>query len=457
MGGIDIKLEVLNQRQTPALYASALANRPAFGFAGRIFIDSDSPSTGIYRDTGSAWVQVADSGAGTTGTLQQVTTNGNTTAQGIAVSANGIGIGTTIPASNRLDIHSATGLQISINGTGTTNAGFQLQNAGVAKWRIRNFYNSAANDFSIYDETNALNRFIIGSTGYGGINIADTTGAIGGFFINNNQPYLQLVVGDASNTTNNAGIYFRGTTLNGISSASGSRFAFFGAGGGLSERWTTFANGNFAINTSTDTGEKFQVIGSVYFNTAGTNGLKLSGYQVNNFININNVLSTGNRTFQILGGVSGVGYDGLSVYDTVAAATRFEIKNNGAVISYNSLGVNGIEDSVKGGTYTPTQSNEFNCSSFTFFQFRYTRVGNICTVQGMVTFTRSSVLSSFDITLPIATTIGASEGGGVVNSTTYLANGYIASNSSNKMTVNTTSSLATGALSYFLVFTYIIQ
>jgi hypothetical protein len=86
----NIDLSILNQRQTPAFYASSLATRPAFGFAGRIFIDTDSPSTGLYRDTGAAWVQIADPGAGTTGTLQQVTTNGNTTNQGISITAGGL-------------------------------------------------------------------------------------------------------------------------------------------------------------------------------------------------------------------------------------------------------------------------------------------------------------------------------------------------------------------------------
>lgn len=88
MSKISVDYDILNQKQTPAFYASSLATRPAFGFPGRIFIDTDTPSSGIYRDTGSAWVQVADPGAGTTGTLQQVTTNGNTTTLGISV--NGI-------------------------------------------------------------------------------------------------------------------------------------------------------------------------------------------------------------------------------------------------------------------------------------------------------------------------------------------------------------------------------
>jgi hypothetical protein len=90
----NIDLSILNQRQTPAFYASSLATRPAFGFAGRIFIDTDSPSTGLYRDTGAAWVQIADPGAGTTGTLQQVTTNGKTTNQGITITAGGLTLGT---------------------------------------------------------------------------------------------------------------------------------------------------------------------------------------------------------------------------------------------------------------------------------------------------------------------------------------------------------------------------
>lgn len=85
MSNISVDYDILNQKQTPAFYASSLATRPAFGFPGRIFIDTDTPSSGIYRDTGSAWIQVADPGAGTTGTLQQVTTNGNTTTLGIVV------------------------------------------------------------------------------------------------------------------------------------------------------------------------------------------------------------------------------------------------------------------------------------------------------------------------------------------------------------------------------------
>ena len=36
-----IDLDILNQKQTPAFYASSLATRPAASFVGRIFIDID--------------------------------------------------------------------------------------------------------------------------------------------------------------------------------------------------------------------------------------------------------------------------------------------------------------------------------------------------------------------------------------------------------------------------------
>ena len=111
----NIDLSILNQRQTPAFYASSLATRPAFGFAGRIFIDTDSPSTGLYRDTGAAWVQIADPGAGTTGTLQQVTTNGKTTNQGITITAGGLNANNIVLNANTGTVKTTAISQIMAN------------------------------------------------------------------------------------------------------------------------------------------------------------------------------------------------------------------------------------------------------------------------------------------------------------------------------------------------------
>jgi hypothetical protein len=59
----DVDFHILNQKATPAIYADTLADRPAAGFAGRLFVATDSPY-GVFRDTGSAWVQVASNGGG---------------------------------------------------------------------------------------------------------------------------------------------------------------------------------------------------------------------------------------------------------------------------------------------------------------------------------------------------------------------------------------------------------
>jgi hypothetical protein len=60
---ITLDLSILNQKGTPMFYSDTLALRPGFGIVGRIFIAIDSPY-GIFRDTGSAWVQIAGTGGG---------------------------------------------------------------------------------------------------------------------------------------------------------------------------------------------------------------------------------------------------------------------------------------------------------------------------------------------------------------------------------------------------------
>lgn len=58
MSGIQFSSPVTNQKASPAVYASSLATRPAPQLPGRIFVDTDNPSTGMYRDTGTVWVQL---------------------------------------------------------------------------------------------------------------------------------------------------------------------------------------------------------------------------------------------------------------------------------------------------------------------------------------------------------------------------------------------------------------
>jgi len=202
--GFSYNVNVLNQKGSPALYTDTFANRPDAGYAGRLFIASDTSA--IYEDTGTAWVLIANVSSGA-GTLQQVTTNGNTSNVGISITAGGLstnsltdtaltlgsvlfsgaaglvsqdnaaffwddtnnrlGINTTTPT-NTLDLHyGGTGSTMGINNTAGNQSAIVFVNTGVNKWRIGNsatntfdFYNSALASIAAYlDNTNNAATF----------------------------------------------------------------------------------------------------------------------------------------------------------------------------------------------------------------------------------------------------------------------------------------------------------
>ena len=187
--GFTIDFSVLNQKGTPALYTDIFANRPAFGYAGRLFIANDTAA--IYEDTGTAWVLIANVSSGA-GTLQQVTTNGNTSNVGISVTAGGVstnsatitsltqgsvpfigaaglitqdnanlffddtnnrlGINTNTPG-NSLDVHTAgTNPILALNNTAGNQSAISFLNNSVQKWRVGN---TATDTFDIFNPTNS--------------------------------------------------------------------------------------------------------------------------------------------------------------------------------------------------------------------------------------------------------------------------------------------------------------
>ena len=245
---LRVNNNILNQKGTPAFFSDTFANRPAFGFAGRVFISTDTGQ--IFEDTGTAWTLIADAGVGG-GTLASVTANGNTTATGIVITANGLstnsvtntsltsgsvlfsgtaglvsqdnanlfwddtnnrlGISTITPGA-KLDIH-GTGTIVQLNGTGANNSYLQFQNAGVNEWRIGNNYNAGANSFELFNNGVSAAAFSVDNTLNNvsftqNINIKNsgtfyiTTGYssigcdAGGFFFNNgtaNNAYLNFI------------------------------------------------------------------------------------------------------------------------------------------------------------------------------------------------------------------------------------------------------------------------
>jgi len=101
IGGIYVNFSILNQRGTPAMFSDSLANRPTPGFVGRIFIDTDTPTTGIYRDTGTTWEFIAG-GVPATPSLQAVTDVGNTTTNNVIFQSRAIVGGTATQSFHRL-------------------------------------------------------------------------------------------------------------------------------------------------------------------------------------------------------------------------------------------------------------------------------------------------------------------------------------------------------------------
>jgi hypothetical protein len=161
-------------------------------------------------------------------------TNGHTNER-MRIAANGnIGIANNNPV-NILDIN---GDRIKIN-SNTNNAGFVLSESGTNKWAIA----TVNGDFTFYDETNAIYRFIIKANGNIGI-------------ANNNPVNILDINGDRiriNSNTNNAGFFLSesGTNKWAIATVNGD-FTFYDETNAI-YRFIIKANGNIGIGQTTPT------------------------------------------------------------------------------------------------------------------------------------------------------------------------------------------------------------
>jgi hypothetical protein len=170
---IVLDLSILNQKGTPMFYSDVLSAIPNFGIVGRIFIQTDSPY-GIFRDTGTSWVQIASvgtSGAITgSGTATQVAYFTSSSAIGSSSNlfwdnTNGrIGINTATPGAS-VDAHGTSGTIIQANATALGNSQMAFQLQGTSKWQIGNVYQSGANYFRINDSLSSVERIKVQNTG----------------------------------------------------------------------------------------------------------------------------------------------------------------------------------------------------------------------------------------------------------------------------------------------------
>jgi hypothetical protein len=193
---------VNNYRETPYIVSDTFANIGNYTatIKGAIYVARDGASLNepsIFQANGTSWVAIGGYGIGTDATLQDVTTNGKTTNQGITVTAGGvstntltvtsltpksipfvgtadlitedntnlvwdnvnkwIGIQTNVPTAE-VDIHTTTATPaIVINNTAGLASRIGFQNTNVSKWTIGNsatntlnFFNSVLGSIAAY-------------------------------------------------------------------------------------------------------------------------------------------------------------------------------------------------------------------------------------------------------------------------------------------------------------------
>jgi hypothetical protein len=379
---LRVYYEVLNQRGTPALFTDTFANRPAFGFQGRLFISTDTAQ--IFEDTGTAWILIADGGTSSLN-LQQVTTNGNTTTLGITVQgidindgagtgANNMAIGSSALANNTIGI-SNTAVGFVALGNNTTGGG----NVGVG-FNALQFNTTGGNNTAI--GYNALqNSTASQNTAVGNLSLnTNTTGAnstaVGNQALQLNTTGSNTAVGSAALSNNTTGT---GNTAIGIS-----------AGGSITTGSNNTILGNY-IGTSTLANNIVLADGSgnIRYQFDGTNnvfganviapqvrastsaGLSInanSGTQVADFG------AGGSANLTLFGGLSGT----TASFLNSSASTGLDVASDKVIFRANT-GVatpRQVEISMGGATSTFLDAKGFGADYITDFGIRtYNSVG----------------------------------------------------------------------------------
>lgn len=210
MSSLKLINNIINQRGTPAFNSNTIANRPAAGYVGRIFISTDTFV--IQRDNGVSWDNIGGGGITGSGAAGQVAFWTGASAQGgdNAIfwdnTNKRLGLGTTTPGV-RLDIH-GTGVIQQLNGTTTNNAYLDFQNAGTTQWRVGNNYNGGNRLFQVIDQVGTVNSILINSSNQIGFNMPTTSFLAGNsaaeFHYRTNQYIFRLF----SYANNNLGVSF---------------------------------------------------------------------------------------------------------------------------------------------------------------------------------------------------------------------------------------------------------
>ena len=389
-----------------------------------------TPETGlqVYDSTtnvpnyydGTAWVAMG--GGGGTGTVTSIATSGPITGGTITTSGT-IGItqssGSTDGYLSSTDWTTFNG-KVSASRTLTINGTTQDLSANRS-WSVGTVTGSGAtNVLPKWTSPNALGNSIIDDDGTS----ASVALLTGGYFNIKYNSVIKLALTG-------------GTTFGSIDLPVGLDFKIRPDS---AEGVTVFSDGNTFIGTApSNAGYKFAVSGTSNFSnkmsvitSAITNDVALfkstepyitieaAGASNSASIFLKPSTSAQNATIQNRTG------GGIDLYTGTTPSLSLAIKSTGAVVASSTLGLNGVEDSVKSNTYTPTLTDVSNVSSSSVSSdaFRYIRIGSIVYVSGRITVsaTSANTATEIEISLPIASNLTNSiDLSGVA---TTPANGY---------------------------------
>ena len=419
--GVAYNSNVLNQRGAPAMYEDLIANRPAAGYVGRVFIGTDNFN--IYRDNGTTWNQLGGSASGTvtsiTGTANQVIASSATGAvtlslpQNIGISNSPTFAGITLSglSSAGLVINSSAGVISTSSGTG-----FIKMAAGVVSYDNSTYisltalsassplsYNNVTGVFSIQVATGAQNGYLSSSdwttfngkqsalNGTGFVKISGTTISY------DNSTYISLTALSASSPLS----YNNVTGAFSIQVATGSQNGYLS-----SADWTTFNGKQATISGGTGVtvagnvvsiGQSVATSASPTFAGITLSALSSAGLVINS---AGGVLSTSSGTGFVKMSAGVLSYDNSSYISLTALSASSPLLYN------NATGVFSIQ------VATGAQNGYLSSSDWTTFNSKQAALsaGTGVTISGGVVSIGQSVATSASPTFAGMTLTGALSG-----------------------------------------------
>ena len=307
--GIRLGNQVINQFGAPSINENTLANRPAAGQAGRLFVDTTNNL--LQRDTGSAYVTIGAVSA--TPDLQAVCTVGSTFTSDITISTIRIGRGgPTVNAENTA---------VGFSSLSSINNSFGNYNVAVGYGCMDSATSSNSNTCIGYNAgtaiTSATTNVIIGSRagdtnmtnqsscvfigadagrytgGFGNICIGyqtDTQQSIGNFAGTQNT-YIGYGIGVNVNSYTSYNVFIGTTTgsgytgngINGLNTFIGSLLSLSASptitgniiiGNNTGKKIQNYASGNWVLGGGADNGiHQLQLSGGLYCQTISPSGV----------------------------------------------------------------------------------------------------------------------------------------------------------------------------------------